>query len=218
MKVTTTLLSIPPFISTTWENVRSIHLKKENQSIVITLNNDTEVEIENLSSEETRLVFQAHARFLQIQSIQTPPQTNTLEFALPLKPNSLFDSPISSAQHNPEQSNLPPIPKEILNKLKSVAKALGIDDTSVIPKTEPGCNCMYCQVQRAIFDIEENEEEVLSEELTFRNWDVEEIENNLFKVTNRLDQNETYQVYLNKPIGCTCGSKNCEHIQIALSS
>ena len=38
----------------------------------------------------------------------------------------------------------------------------------------------------------------------------------MFTVTNRLDKNEKFNVYLGKPIGCTCGKEGCEHILAVL--
>ena len=40
----------------------------------------------------------------------------------------------------------------------------------------------------------------------------------LIVVTNPLDANEHYNVFLGDPIGCTCGQKNCEHIRAVLNS
>ncbi len=62
------------------------------------------------------------------------------------------------------------------------------------------------------------DEDVSEEELKFKMWDIEEIDETLFKVTNPLDANEHYNVYLGNPIGCTCGKKNCEHIKAVLNT
>ncbi|NGX33463.1 MAG: hypothetical protein K1060chlam4_01531, partial [Candidatus Anoxychlamydiales bacterium] len=40
----------------------------------------------------------------------------------------------------------------------------------------------------------------------------------LYRVTNPLDENEHYSVFLKDPIGCTCGKKNCEHVKAVLNS
>ncbi|MGH2612567.1 MAG: hypothetical protein ACRDFB_05905, partial [Rhabdochlamydiaceae bacterium] len=62
------------------------------------------------------------------------------------------------------------------------------------------------------------EEEVSDEDLKFRTWDIKQENDKLYSVTNPLDKKEHYNVFLGKPLGCTCGNKNCEHIQAVLKS
>ena len=100
-----------------------------------------------------------------------------------------------------------------------------------MPAAEPHCNCMYCQIARAFSDKEslvdqdtvnpEIEEAVSDVELTFReDWIInpESSNKNLYLVINPSDEAEKYTVFLGKPIGCTCGEKNCEHIRAVLNS
>ena len=56
------------------------------------------------------------------------------------------------------------------------------------------------------------------DDLKFRDWDIEQKSEELYEVTNPIDQNEHYQVFLGNPVGCTCGKKNCEHIRTVLNS
>jgi len=64
----------------------------------------------------------------------------------------------------------------------------------------------------------EGEEEVSDEDLTFQDWEVKQEGDKLYLVTNPLDRDERYRVFLGKPLGCTCGKTNCEHIRMVLSS
>ncbi len=127
-------------------------------------------------------------------------------------------------RHNPDQSNLPPLPREIIEQIKSISKVIPIDDDA-LPKPVEGCNCTYCQIARSMHHgIEEKdynnneEEEVTDEDLRFREWDIKQSGDKLYTVTNSLDAKEEYKVFLGDPIGCTCGQKNCEHIQAVLRS
>ena len=124
-------------------------------------------------------------------------------------------------QHNPDQANLPPMSPEVLKKITMIARVFGLEDTSALPKAEPHCNCVYCQVARSLHGEEasfEQIEEVSDEDLKFRNWEIAQTGEKLYCVTNPLDTNEHYNVFLGTPLGCTCGSKNCEHIRAVLNS
>ncbi|HEY5259597.1 MAG TPA: hypothetical protein VIJ46_03040, partial [Rhabdochlamydiaceae bacterium] len=97
-----------------------------------------------------------------------------------------------------------------------------IEDTSLLPNPEPNCNCMHCQVAKAFhqevgptIDIDE---EVSSDDLKFRTWDINQTTDKLYLVTNPLDAKEQYNVFLGDPMGCTCGDNHCEHIRAVLSS
>ena len=129
-------------------------------------------------------------------------------------------------QHNPEQADGPDLPPEVLEKITQLSKAMGIDDPEAAPKPEPHCNCMRCQIAKAMQaglekeerPAEEPEEIVSDEELKFCSWDIKQTEDKLYCVTNRLDEKEHYHVYLGDPIGCTCGQTHCEHIRAVLDS
>ena len=106
-----------------------------------------------------------------------------------------------------------------------MGKVLGIDtNTFNIPEGNPNCNCPYCQISRAIHGIEHvndspvTDNEVTKDELTFREWNIDQKNDKLYSVTNPFNENEKYSVYLGDPIGCTCGKNNCEHILAVLKS
>jgi hypothetical protein len=221
MKITATLLSIPPYISTTWDNIASLHVRAEGPlfTLVIQAKSQSQVEIPHLTKQSIDEIFEAHARFTE----EHPPTRNPLEgpfgFTLPLKSDGSFESLATSMQHNPDQADLPPIPENLLKKITLIARAFGLQETA-FADPKPNCNCVYCQVNRALqgetapIEIEE----VSQEDLKFRDWEIKQTADKLYTATNPLDANEQYTVFLGTPLGCTCGSKNCEHIRAVLTS
>ncbi len=212
MKITPRLLSIPPYISTTWDHVSSLHV--QNQRLIVSLEEGSKIEIPDLSEQEIDSIFQAHAEF----NTATPKMTGldpSMTFSLPLKGEGLIESFGSGMQHNPEQANLPPIPSHVLEKIGIILHSLGFEDTSVLDKPQSDCQCMYCQLARF---LQPKEEEVQESDLRFRDWEVSQTKERLYHVVNPLDKNEYYDVFLGDPIGCTCGSKHCEHIKAVLNT
>ena len=136
-------------------------------------------------------------------------------------------------QHDRSQSGAPDLPSEILSKVAGIAQMLGVENAALLPESEVGCNCFHCQIARAIHqgigpsdsseEMEESpleDEAVSAEDLAFRTWDIIQSKEtkNLYIVSNPVDENEQYTVFLGEPIGCTCGEKNCEHIKAVLRS
>jgi hypothetical protein len=129
-------------------------------------------------------------------------------------------------QHNPAQANSPDLPAIVLEKIGTLAKAMAPDDMSAMPKAVENCNCMHCQISRAIEEelnheakTEEIEEEVVTDQdLHFEQWSIEPSGEKMFTVCNKLNTDESYNVFLGSPVGCTCGKKNCEHIVAVLKS
>lgn len=213
-------LSIPPYISTSWNNVLSIHAELQDTSLVliVDLKQGGRIEIPRLTKEALEAVFTFHARYLEeipSSGQVAPKNTMTVGFAqLPEGMEGLL-------QHNEEQANADPLPEEVLNKIRSLSSAMGMD--RLMPKPEPHCNCPFCQVSRAMHDLQntalsEKEDEVSDADLTFRTWDIEQIAEKLYSVKNPLDKQECYQVYLGEPVGCTCGQPHCDHIHSVLMS
>lgn len=221
MKITTTLLSIPPYISTTWDNIASLHVKPEESlfTLVVVLKSGDQVEIPHLPKHSVDEIFEAHARSTEEQRAVKNPFEGPFGFTLPVKSDGSFESLATSMQHNPDQADLPPIPENILKKITLIARAFGLEDTA-FAKPEPNCNCVYCQVNRALQGetAPVEVEEVSQEDLKFRDWEIKQTADQLYIVTNPLDTNEHYTVFLGTPLGCTCGSKNCEHIAAVLKS
>ncbi len=242
-KINEKILSIPPYISTSWKNIKMLHMKESNGSplLVIVLQNESVIEVPQLAKEVIEQIFEVHSKFIEQEEEVTTPSfkpfqpTNTpsdvaFSFGLPFNMSNGDEGANlgSILQHNSDQKNTPDLPPEILSKVTTIAKTLGMDiDQMNIPKAEPHCNCVYCQVARAFqneaddapqVEAQEEEEAVSDDDLRFRDWDIKQEGDNLYLVTNPLNQEEHYQVFLGSPVGCTCGQKNCEHIQVVLKS
>lgn len=250
MKITPKILSIPPYISTSWSQIRTLYVREKN--LVIYLADGVTVAIPNLSSEEIEAIFAAHAAFSEKTSSSSRPQQeqSPMQFLHNL-PNSQFasshpgqnegmaamhfnldslESFSSALHHNLEQAHMPNLPIEILNKIAAIAKIVAPGEIQNMPKPEPHCNCPHCQIARAIhgptdnekvkdnFSIEQKEEVVCEKDLSFQQWDISQSGDKLYVVTNRLDAQEKYNVYLGQPVGCTCGVIGCEHILAVLKS
>lgn len=238
-KINQKLLSIPPYISTSWKNINTLHMKEiEGKPVlVIALHNGTSIDIPGLEKSLIEEIFEAHSRYVegetkepQMESLKTfePSKEDvSFSFGLPFQMSGGDTSlnPSSFLEHNPSQANAPEMPKDVIQKITSITKALGMDmEQMSIPKAEPHCNCPYCQIARVIHENGENtssetiEEEVSDEDLTFRDWDIKQEDDKLYVVSNPLNTDEHYQVYLGNPVGCTCGKKNCEHVRTVLNS
>jgi|SRR5579862_316836 len=234
MRINQKILSIPPYISTTWKNVSSLHVESRHSTLVlvILLATGTRIEIPGMDPGIIKAIFAAHASFVEVESsAQRHSKSDVskdpfLSFGLPIKSDLLeaFDSLGPLLQHNAERSQDPDLPKGLLQKVASLAKTLGLKDSDLIPQSEPHCNCMHCQIAKALKqgmeEITEGEEEVIitEEDLRFRTWDISKTGDKLYSVSNPLDTQEQFSVYLGDPVGCTCGNPHCEHIRAVLNS
>ncbi len=217
-------------------------LSMDSDTLVIELQNGSTVRIPRLENAIVEEIFAAHERHLE-NDAGTPSFTennpaekkdlNSLSFGIPFDLGGgaaqLENEMGNFLQHNPELSHSPDFPKEMLTKVAEVSKRLGLDpDTSHLPKAEPHCNCPYCQIARALSEsgdeeeaphaLLDDEEPVRDEELTFREWDIVDLGEKMYKVSSPTNSDESFQVFLGEPIGCTCGEKNCEHIRAVLNS
>jgi len=237
MKINPKILSIPPYISTAWKNVVSLHLEKHGDDIILIIGlvNGSTIEVPNLTPSILDTTFAAHQKYLEQEANAAQPPSNAgialhgiIEDA-----STLLNLPIQFGieaggmgnilQHNQEGTNAPDLPPEVLERIAHVSKMIGFGTGDQLPKPEPHCNCTHCQVMRTIHkevedSLPEAEEEVKDEELAFREWDIEKVEDELYMVSNPFDKKEQYRVFLGSPVGCTCGKKNCEHIQSVLRS
>lgn len=237
MKITQKILSIPPFISTSWKNVTSLHLEERNlvSFLIIGLLNGATIEIPNLDKSMLQAIFAAHEKYLEQETQnQVKPQTPIIPdgnaatvVSLPL--NLGIEPHMGSLlQHNPEAMDSPDLPKDLLEKIATLSKVVGFDNIENFPNPEPHCNCMHCQIIRVIQDglddkgkdeeDEEELEEVTIDDLRFREWDIKQTAEKLYTVGNPLNTEEHYTVFLGSPVGCTCGQANCEHIRAVLNS
>jgi len=230
MKITDSIVSIPPYISTAWENVASLSMEED--LLVFTMRDLTRVSVPHLSSQEVEQVFSAHAAFLEAHTpheLQKAPERDisfTPPFRMQLGNIEQFGQVM---EHNPAHSGLPPIPEESLDRIAALSKIISEEEILAMPPPETNCNCMYCQVTRALRkailqDVDmlpdhpqaQVEEKVEEEDLKFEAWAVELIGDKEYRVTNKLDALEQYTVSLQDPISCTCGKKNCEHLVAVL--
>ncbi len=252
MKINRKMLSIPPHVSTSWNNVSSLHLKNtpQEKTLVITLSSGSVIEIPSLDEHTLTMIFEAHSSYIENgessdsnESEASPTQNptvknpftagldNTLTLGFPFKMGDMdsMSGLTGMMQHNQDQANSPNLPKEALEKITSITKALGLDkQLEQMPKAEPHCNCPYCQLARAMHGeapqetsketSEFLEEDVSDEDLSFREWDIKQVDAHLYDLTNPFDSSEHYQVFLGTPVGCTCGQKDCEHIKAVLKS
>lgn len=246
MKINNKIFSLPPHISTNWSNVRALHMK--GTTLVVNLTDGEFIEIPGLDPSLIENIFNTHASFMERQSSgvsinQTqgrfiPPFTQMLVNApadhridIPFRLGvGTFDEIGSVMQHNPAQAGAPDLPQEILQKIVAITKIVAPEDILMLPKAEGKCNCVHCQIARAMQGGESPElapvlahtshqEEAVSEkELQFQQWDISQTGDNMYTVINRLDPVERYSVFLGEPVGCTCGKQGCEHIVSVLKS
>ncbi len=212
-------------------------------TLIVNLFDGEAIQIPNLKPELLETIFEAHAKYLE-QNTLTEEQENhafgpfpfsqaqggTGEMELPLKFGiGAMDAWGAALQHNPAQANMPNLPEEVLEKVRSISKIIAPEDPAVTPRPEPHCNCMHCQIARAInqglgmndmYQKPEpaSEEAITEADLSFQQWDIKQTDEKLYSVINRLDTDEKYSVYLGHPVGCTCGKAGCEHILAVLKS
>lgn len=230
MKVNSKILSIPPYISSSWEHISTLHVETENSQkvLIILLENGSQLKIPGLSDSDIIAIFNAHAQYLEENDIEAKVHEEKVDqsnfnFGIPIAINPESLSSIMEAMQNPEKLENMDIPDEVINKIASFVKSMGLDESSILPAGEFSENSLYGKLKKALDGDLENqnetiEEEVSDEDLKFREWDIELISDKLYKVSNPLDKHEEYQVYLGEPIGCTCGQKNCEHLKAVLQS
>jgi hypothetical protein len=228
MKITAKMLNIPPYISVAWKDISSLHTKADltgHLILIVTLSNATQVEVPNLAHDSLEEIFNAFAQQNDEEksAVKTPLLDGLFQFSLPVKKEPLMDAFSPSLTHNPDQANLPNLPSEMLKKIVHITKAFGLEDSSLLPRAEPHCNCIYCQIIRSVhgeppaLPVAE-EEEISKEDLKFRSWDIKQTAEQMYTLTNPLDEKEQYNVFLGTPLGCTCGEKNCEHIRAVLNT
>jgi hypothetical protein len=237
MKINQKILSIPPYISTSWKNVISLHMEETDKGslLVIGLVNGSTIEIPNLDRPILEATFASHEKHLE-QEASLPSEGKEFLGPIPnMDPSALLSVPISLGiegnmgnllQHNSEAAESPDLPSEVIEKITAMSKAIGFDNLDNFPKPEPHCNCMHCQIMRALRKEEEAtvkesaelDEEVSDDDLRFREWDIIQSGDALYVVSNPLNVQERYNVFLGNPVGCTCGESNCQHIRAVLNS
>jgi len=228
IKITDKILSVPPYISTTWSQIATLHMKAD--VLAITLVDGEILHIPNLNPKVINLIFHYHANFLEKEQPTPNDELSKLKGIIEQEEPSIrlaFGSSLEGLgnmmQHNPNQTDAPDLPPDILQKITAITKIINPSDELLLPKAEPDCNCFHCQIARAVNPLPPeqqvaSEPEVTEAELQFQQWNITQTGEKLFSVVNRLDEHETYNVYLGQPVGCTCGKEGCEHILAVLKS
>ncbi len=250
VKIDEKLICIPPYISTTWEQVIFLQSEEDDQThlftLILHLTDGKEVRIPSLDSSLVDIAFAAHIKSLErkgapASAARNPDNSkalgNILQQLTGLSSDQIANMPIKFGiagmeglpgmevlQHTQNQSDSPEMPAEVVEKISGMIKMMTNGDVASFPKPEPHCNCPHCQVARSIHGIskmetpQEPEVAISEEDLRFRDWDITQKADQLYCVTNPLDPQEQYNVFLGTPVGCTCGTAHCEHIKAVLYS
>lgn len=233
MKINEHILSLPPHLSTSWKEVKA--LRSENQSLIVTLMSGQVVNVPDLDRAWIDSAFQAHAAYLErkqpetlfnpMEKLFSKSMDGSIRFAIA---SPFLDGTLQNLEHNPQESNGPDLPPELLERVRDMSKMFAGQIVELAQKSEPHCNCPWCQITRALEattkripkaqELGSIEEPVKDEDLRFESWDIKELGEKHYSVTNKLDKNESYQVFLGDPVGCTCGKRGCEHIIRTLHS
>lgn len=243
MRINNKILSIPPYISTSWKQIASLKAEKKEGilQLHITLQDGSYTLIPQIESPIVDAIFSSHAKYLESETPQEkqPPvpfffETQRLSSSALLEPPFPLPFPgfknlTSLLQHDSERSLEVNFPKEMLDKIENLTRAMGIEDLRLLPKEEPHCNCPHCQIARSMkkafednIETEESgidlDEEVTEQDLLFKSWHIYPLENQNYKVVHPDNKDELYHVSLGSPLSCSCGSNQCEHIRSVLSS
>lgn len=221
-KIDNHIICIPPYVSTTWDQVTFVQTEvdpaTEQLIVLLHLANGKLISVPNLDASIIDIIFNAHLKHLE--------QKKSTGFSFPMEQIAGFKIGFPGVenlhdlmQHDLSKSQTPDLPKEVLEKISGMAKLVTGGDLEAFPKPEPHCNCMHCQLAKAIHGVKKEEEEIVTDEdLTFRSWDIHKCGEKLYTVRNPIDPDEHYNVFLGTPVGCTCGNPHCEHIKAVLSS
>lgn len=229
MKINPKFLSLPPYVSTSWKNVVALYIRES--VLFVSMIDGEMIEIPDLKPELLEVVFAAHSAFLEFEiakehfsfqkefpaphsmlAAESGGGDNPFRFGF-----STLDGFGSALQHNPSQANAPDIPQDILHKISSIAKIVA-PESGNLPQPEPHCNCMFCQVAKALHTntLEtQHEETVTEDDLKFPEWQIVSTGEKMYEVSN---ESEKYTVFLGDPVGCTCGQAGCVHIHAVLKS
>jgi hypothetical protein len=184
VKIDEKLICIPPYISTTWDQVTFLQSEEGSEmhlfTLIIHLSDGKTVRIPNLDASLIDIAFSAHMHHLE-KTIPSSPKSkgegdlktvgNLLQQITGLTPEQLSNMPIRLGisgvegmpgmevlQHNPSQANGIDMPVEVLEKISGMIKMMTNGEVSAFPKPEPHCNCPHCQVARSIHNLAKQDE------------------------------------------------------------
>lgn len=235
MRINHKVLSIPPYISTSWKNISSLQSKQEGdkQSLIIHLHDGNCILVPDLEVVVIQAIFGAHAKYIESEN-KVPVDVEVNKGKVPVQeaPSGIkffeIENVSSMMSHNEQEKNSPDLPPYILNKVEELSKEMQLSNSATIPQAEPNCNCPFCQIAKSIqksseasekkISNEEEEEIVSEQDLSFTSWIIRPLKQNLYQVIHPDHLEKEYQVFLGTPIGCSCGSNQCEHIRAVLTS
>lgn len=237
MKIGPNNLHFPPYISTSWDQVKLI--TADETKLTITLVSGREVHIPELEAEVIEAVFDAYQEYREsidteasaehtqstgneVQDLFSGLQNLIKNFkGMPVQFGVGIEGLESLFENLPNEKPSP----ELIKQVQQMTKMMGINPND-LPRPEPHSQTAYSQILRAIRNEEEvstpdhpdlpSEEEVYEEDIAFQQWLIKKTGDNLYDVINKLNPNEVYQVYLGNPVGCTCGESGCEHLLTVL--
>jgi len=229
MAVTKRMLHLPPYISTSWENVIALHMEQDEDSddplLVVTLSGGVQICIPDLREEMVQDLFALHAQILTMSGAEASEEalkfTGDFHFARnPWEPREVLQMLM---RHQPSLRDEPPMPQAIINKLQSIGQLL---DRDILKRLKPpleGCNCPFCQVHRAVltdlYDDEVTAEELPTappEEVHSGEWVIQSEDQSTFTVFAEHAPQTRFRVCLSDTISCTCGLPNCDHVKAVL--
>ncbi len=184
VKVNHIMLSVPPYISTSWKYVEALYMK--GATLVVTITGSESVNIPGIGTEFIEMIFTAHAEYLEQEAIPRPFLSSGNEMSpFPGLPFGLLGQgfPVSGSenafqfgissmdglgnamQHNPAHANAPDLPLEILQKIGAIVKIVAPEEMQTGTIAEQDCNCPYCQITRVINGDSSDESEQLYSEI-----------------------------------------------------
>lgn len=228
MRINHKVLSIPPYLSTSWKNIVSLQSSQANDktSLTIQLLDGSCVQIPEINPEIVTIIFNSHAKHIEQEATSTQSPAPSTQAQIPQLAFLELETIQSMLHHKEEERNSPNLPEPLLNKVSELSKEIGFSELGHLPTPEPSCNCPHCQIAKVIRKtfltapsiLEEEEEEILASDLSFRSWIIKPLHKNLYQVSHPDEQSKIYQVTLESPIECSCGSNQCEHILAVLNS
>lgn len=186
MKITSKILSIPPYLSTSWYEVDSL-FQSEDGALVVALTNGMQVRLEHLSTEVVHTIFMAHARFLEEEAEREEEEDDEVSELLS-SPHAEVEFSVHSPfamgevdemsgdamkifmEHDPSRSLGPLLPEPLLKRVTSLAKMFLPPDMIPLDSSHENCRCPFCQIVRALSGtpqplLEEGEEKKKSTDL-----------------------------------------------------
>ncbi len=200
------VLSIPPYISTSWRDIELL-LSDGHSTLNIYLKNGTLVRIAHLPKEQLDLIFAIHQEILLQKPALIP--TQALD---PL----LFNFAGPFLEHDETLSDSSPLPEEVKERLRSLIQGLPKIEAQRLPPIHENCHCPHCQLMGLLVEPELKEEEVSDEDLRFSTWITYPVSSSEVIVEHPYDKQQCYRVFLKNPVGCSCGETGCEHLKHVL--